>query len=110
MILVLGLVGLAAYLLYEAWTNNWGGIQEKTAAVWAWLEPKLIGIREWFETNIPLALQALKDFWEQKLLPVFRDIGKWLETNIPIAIAILKLNGASYKIQWLLSKPGSTNI
>lgn len=30
---VLALIGVASYLLYEAWTNNWGGIQEKTAQV-----------------------------------------------------------------------------
>lgn len=30
-IAVLALVGAAAYLLYEAWTNNWGGIRENTA-------------------------------------------------------------------------------
>lgn len=30
---VIALIGLASYLLYEAWTNNWGGIQEKTAQV-----------------------------------------------------------------------------
>jgi len=26
-------IAAVAYLVYEAWTNNWGGIQEKTAAV-----------------------------------------------------------------------------
>lgn len=30
------IVGLLI-LLYEAWTNNWGGIQQKTQAVWNWL-------------------------------------------------------------------------
>jgi phage-related protein len=32
-VLVVLLIAAAAWLLYEAWTNNWGGIQEKTAAV-----------------------------------------------------------------------------
>jgi hypothetical protein len=33
MLLIAGI----AYVIYRAWTENWGGIQEKTAAVWAWL-------------------------------------------------------------------------
>jgi hypothetical protein len=37
-VLVLAIVAAAAYLIYEAWTKNWGGIQEKTAAVVAWLK------------------------------------------------------------------------
>lgn len=32
-IAVLVLIAAYAYLLYQAWTNNWGGIQDKTAAV-----------------------------------------------------------------------------
>lgn len=36
-IAVILLIGGLAYLLYEAWTNNWGGIQEKTGAAVAFL-------------------------------------------------------------------------
>ncbi len=64
-LLVMALVGVAAYLLYTAWTENWGGIQEKTAAVWAWLEPKLQDIWDWMQINIPLALQWLADKWKE---------------------------------------------
>ncbi len=35
------LVAAAIGLLYTAWTQNWGGIQEKTKVVWEWLKPKL---------------------------------------------------------------------
>ncbi|MCF8566915.1 phage tail tape measure protein [Alicyclobacillus tolerans] len=34
----IAIVAGAAYLLYEAWTHNWGGIQQKTAAVWNWVK------------------------------------------------------------------------
>jgi hypothetical protein len=34
---ILAIIAVVA-LLYLAWKNNWGGIQEKTAAVWAWLK------------------------------------------------------------------------
>lgn len=36
-IAVLMAVAGIAYLVYEAWTTNWNGIQEKTAATWAWI-------------------------------------------------------------------------
>lgn len=88
-ILVLGLVGAAAYLLYTAWTENWGGIREITAAVWAWLEPILMQIVTWFQTNIPLALQAVANFWNQKLVPMFQDMVAWLQVNGPKAVQTL---------------------
>jgi len=50
-IAVIAAIGAAVYLLYEAWTNNWGGIQEKTAAV----------------------IQALVDFWTNTLVPAFQS-------------------------------------
>jgi len=53
-VLVLGLVGAAAYLLYEAWTNNWGGIQEKTQTVIAFVQ----GL-------IQSGLNAIQGFWSQ---------------------------------------------
>lgn len=73
-------------LLATAWANNWGGIQEKTAAVWAVLQPIFAGLvgfitgqlipgvtalAMWFGTNIPLAAQmlgaglmTLQPFWD----------------------------------------------
>jgi len=33
LLLVIALIGAVVYILYQAWTNNRGGIQEKTAAV-----------------------------------------------------------------------------
>jgi hypothetical protein len=38
----------ALILLGTAWTNNWGGIQEKTAAVWAIVQPILAGFVGFF--------------------------------------------------------------
>jgi hypothetical protein len=37
-LLVIGAVAAAVALLYMAWTNNWGGIQEKTQAAIAWIQ------------------------------------------------------------------------
>jgi hypothetical protein len=53
-IAVMALVGAAAYLLYEMWTNNWGGIQEKTAAV-----------IDFVKNVISTALAAIKAWWAE---------------------------------------------
>ena len=52
--IILVAVVAAAQLLHRAWVENWGGIQEKTAEVLAWLEQ-----------NISAALDAIQGFWEQ---------------------------------------------
>ncbi len=63
-IAVIVLLAAAAYLLYQAWTSNWGGIQEKTAAVWAWLQGVFNSIvaailAVWNNPLIQMAVQTL---------------------------------------------------
>lgn len=58
-----------AALLRTAWEENWGGIQEKTAAVWAAVQPLLAQAQEWLQTNIPLALEALRAWWVDTVWP-----------------------------------------
>jgi len=97
------LVGVAA-LLRTAWENNWGGIQEKTAAVWAWLQPIIVDLVAWLRKNIPAALQALSNFWTNTLLPaiqaawnfiqtsvfpMLQNLWNWLSVNVPAAIQTL---------------------
>ena len=53
-LLVMAAVAAVAYLVYEAWTNNWGGIQEKTAAV-----------VEWIKTTISTFLANIKAWWAE---------------------------------------------
>ena len=86
---IMAAVGAAAYLLYEAWTNNWGGIQEKLQGVWEKLQPVFDTIRAWLEEKIPIAMEALKTFWDETLLPVFEKMREWLGEKIPIAIQAL---------------------
>lgn len=93
----LAVAGLVA-LFAVAWKNDWGGIQEKVGAVWAWLQPIL-------EENIPIAIQTLSNFWTTTLLPAITTVWTWISTvfipfiagtlipwlqiNIPTAIAQL---------------------
>jgi tape measure domain-containing protein len=61
----LTLVIALAGLLSVAWQKDWGGIQEKTASVWAWLKPTFAGIASWIQTNIPIAIQRLQQKWQE---------------------------------------------
>lgn len=47
-IAVILLIAAAAYLLYEAWTNNWGGIQEITATAIANIMTFIQGVVDFF--------------------------------------------------------------
>lgn len=99
LIAVIAAIGAAAYLLYEAWTNNWGGIQEHVAALWAWLQPILQSLMTWLQTNIPIALQALSDYWNNVLLPSIRIVWEFIQTYLmPLFQALAELVGAVVKL------------
>lgn len=83
------LVAGAAYLLYEAWTSNFGGIQDKTKAVWSFIQPILSNLWTWLSKNIPLALQTLSNFWTGTLLPAIMTVWSWINTNLmPLFVAL----------------------
>lgn len=86
-------IGAGAALLYTAWTENWGGIQEIVAQAWATIQPIVQGLFDWLSVNIPIALQILSDFWTTVLLPAIQTAFTWIATNlIPIFVSI---------VQWL---------
>lgn len=86
--------------LYLAWTNNWGGIQEKTAAVWAWLQPILQDIWNWLSVNIPIAIQTVSDFWKNTLVPAVQSAWNFVKNIIDSALQfIADLN--SGKLGWI---------
>jgi TP901 family phage tail tape measure protein len=57
-IAIMAIAGAAA-LLGTAWVQNWGGIQEKTAAVWAALQPVLTELTTWLSEKVGQALAWL---------------------------------------------------
>ncbi|WP_088187540.1 phage tail tape measure protein [Desulfosporosinus sp. FKA] len=80
---VLGLIA-AGYLLYQAWTHDWGGIKEKTKAV-----------TDWIGKEIPKAVKSVKDF--AKDLGLIDDKGHFSETVQwlgKIALGIIAAKGA----------------
>ncbi len=92
-ILAMALIGAAAALLYTAWTENWGGIQELVGELWATIEPTFNDLVDWLQVNLPIALQYLSEFWTNVLLPAIQAAFTWIVTNlIPLWISL---------IQWL---------
>ncbi len=82
-IAVIALIGLAAYLLYEAWANNWGGIQEITFTTIA---------------NIMAAVQGVVDFfvmvWNN---PLVQQVVQTVLTNVTALFAAFK---AAFSGDW----------
>jgi hypothetical protein len=56
------LVGAVA-LVRTAWENDWGGIQEKAAAVWNWLTTNIPPAIETIKTVVTTVLAAIQQFW-----------------------------------------------
>lgn len=96
-ILVVGAIAAAIALLYLAWTNNWGGIQTRLTAAWAAIQPVLQQVYDWLAVNIPLAIQAVKDWWDNTLIPAFESIN---EAAIKVGEGITDI------IAWFIGLPG----
>jgi hypothetical protein len=96
-IAVIALVGVAAYLLYQAWTHNFGGIQTFFLGLWEKIKPVFAVIYEWLKVNIPIAIKAVSDYWENTLLPSMVKIYNWMYVNLfPLFRAIGTFLGAVF--------------
>jgi TP901 family phage tail tape measure protein len=80
---VLPILAIAAVvaLLYEAWTNNWGGIRDILTEVWeSNLKPIFETVKTWLDVNLPIALKWLSDTWTNVLQPAITQVWNWLST------------------------------
>jgi hypothetical protein len=84
-LLVMAAVAAVAYLVYEAWTNNWGGIQQKTAVVLNWLR-----------TNIQAGMQAIQSIWAN----VWGAIQAVINAILPIVQANIRAWQAALQGDW----------
>jgi len=89
-LLVIGVV----VLLYEAWKNNFGGIQEKLQAVWAVLEPVFNTVKEWLQNTLTAAISTLSDYWTNTLLPAITLAWAFFQDKIlPIIQLVIDIMG-----------------
>ncbi len=63
----------AAALLGAAWSENWGGIRDTVTDAWNDLQPTFQTIKDWLETNIPVAIETVTT--------AFNNISDWFNDN-----------------------------
>ena len=78
---ILAVIALVA-LLFAAWKNNWGGIQEKTGAA-------IAAIKLWWETVLLPALQKVWAWMSSVLFPFFQALGRFLGAVFGVAVRAL---------------------
>lgn len=88
-LLAIAAIGAGIALLYTAWTENWGGIQEVVAAFWAAIQPSLQAIWD----GIVLAFTAIQTFltenWGQ-IQAVIMAVWLAIQGVIQVAMAIIQ--------------------
>jgi hypothetical protein len=98
-ILAVAAVVAVVALLAAAWKNDWGGIRTFFMDLWETkLKPAFETIKQWLGEFIPKAIETLKTFWDEKLLPAIKAVWSFIETYlIPlfkalanVAIALVK--------------------
>lgn len=92
-------IGAVAYLVYEAWTNNWGGIRDTVSNIWSSLQPVFENLRQWLSEAIPAALQWMSDTWSNVVLPAIQAVWSFLQANVfPILGAIADVVSAVLEV------------
>jgi len=93
-------------LLRKAWETDFGGIRTATIKFWdKTLKPAFEDLSEWLGDNLPIAIEKLKKFWEDILLPainrvwqfisefvlpILKETWEWVSENLPIALERLR--------------------
>lgn len=92
----LTLIIALAGLLGAAWTNNWGGIRDKTAAVVDWLKGAFADVSSWLSVNIPVAVETAKTIWAN----TWAAIQAVVQTVLPIIRSIVTAFQAAFAGDW----------
>jgi hypothetical protein len=95
----------AVALVRQVWENDFMGIRTALEEFWNnTAQPALSQLQTWLQTNLPIAIQFLTDYWNTVLLPALQAFWawandvlfpllttfvEWLQTNIPLAIQFL---------------------
>ncbi len=92
--IILGLAAVA-YIFYQTWTNNWGGIQEKVQAVVSWLQ-QLPAMIMPFITQFILILQQIFTVISQNVMqfvvavaPLFQSAWQNIQNAIQFGLTII---------------------
>jgi tape measure domain-containing protein len=93
----------ATALLYTAWVQNWGGIQEKTAEVLAWLESTtqstLASATAWWEEHGG-AVRTIIGWVAAIVMVKLEEIKAWWQAHGDAVLALLALMWDNIKISF----------
>lgn len=109
--LVVGGVIAVVSFLRHAWEEDWGGIREKTAAVWDWLKTTFEAVQSWFNATFPNGLSDLLAIWSENwtamqtafedvwgvLSAIWETIQGWFTETLPDALNSLQ---SSWETGW----------
>lgn len=90
--LIIAMVAIGAVVAFfvKGWEEDWGGVREKVASAWAQVKPVFDELKAWLAENLPKAIQTLKEFWENKLLPAIKKVFIWMSNNlIPLFVKLV---------------------
>ncbi len=68
--------------LRAAWEGDFLGIRTALENAWATILPVIQELWAWLQTNLPLAIQALSDFWNNTLLPAIMAVWSFVQANV----------------------------
>ena len=77
-----GLIAGAIYLLYQAWTTNFGGIQQIVGDFWKSIQPTFETLSVWFKENLPGALKIMGDVWNSIIKFAGEVLAAWFTNTI----------------------------
>ena len=83
-------------LIAVAWANNWGGIQEKTAAVWEWLKGAFAVGLQFVQDLFGGKLGWFSEIWKNTWDSITTIFSTWWE-NIKLMFALI---GAVFEGDW----------
>lgn len=91
-IAIMAAVALVAYLLYQAWTTNFGGIQEKIAALIAWfiaLKDNVMIVFENIKAVVTNAINFIKQVFEAAKAGDWYKVGELMRQAWDAAMKII---------------------
>lgn len=92
----LGIAIALAALLAVAWAENWGGIQEKTAAVIAWIKNALAAGMQFINDLTSGKLGAISVIWNN----LWSGMVTWFTTTIANIKSIFAIFSMAFKGDW----------
>jgi TP901 family phage tail tape measure protein len=93
---IVALIAVSA-LLYEGWTEDWGGIRTTLTDFWNTTgKPIFDELVAWLGDTIPKAIQVVSDFWTDTLWPALQKVWSFISVNIIPIIGVLV--GTTFKV------------